>query len=260
MNKKNKYPNNFTLKITLNTNNNNYNIINNNINSPHTKTGGSMNKLIPGIGDLNLYQNHNLNVIDKNIPTFSNNIPKITNINTINVKNSIKNKITLNDLLNFNNGKIINNINNKNLLGLKLKSLNKKSISFYNNFAFNELINNKNNNDRHNFQKNKKSQLDMLNLYSNSGRNSYVNIKNKNGGNLNMNQNENKYHFSSEEKYKIKLGKPINICSIKSNDNNNKKHIPIEFKGKKMIHNLTEGLLSGDNRIAILSINSKNKI
>ena len=101
--------------------------------------------------------------------------------------NPLKNKLALNDLLSFSNGK---NTLNRNTIGIRLKSLNKKSISFYNNFAFNELINNKNNNDRHNFQKNKKSQLDMLNLYSNSGRNSYVNIKNKNGRNLNMNQNE----------------------------------------------------------------------
>ena len=258
--KKTKYPNNFTLKITLSSDNNNNNI-NNNINNHHTKTGGSLNKLIPGMGGLNLYQNHNLNMRDKNPPTFSN-IPKITNINTIMVKNSIKNKITLNDLLPFNNGKNGNNINNRNMLGLRLKSLNKKSISFYNNFAFNEFINNnKIINDKNNFQKNKQSQFDLLNFNSNSGRNSYVNIKAKNGGNININQNGNKYHFSSEDKYKIKLGKPINICSVNTNGiNNNKRHPGNDFKGKKMIHNLTEDLLSGNNRNEIPSINSKNKI
>ena len=172
-------------------------------------------------------------------------MPKITNVNTIMVKNNaLKNKITLNDLLTFSNSK--NNTNRNNMVGFRLKSLNKKSISFYNNFAFNELNNNNKNNNKNTSQKNKQPQLDLYNVYSSNGRNSYVNIKNKND-NFIKNQNGNNYHFSSEDKYKIKLGKPYNIYSENTNNNKNKKYLMNEFKGKKMIHNLTEDLLSEKN-------------
>ena len=249
---KNKYPKNYTLKLTTfnsnNTNTNNHN--------HHTKTGSTLNKLIPSFADLNLYQNINLK--DKNPILFSNNIPKIANVNTIMVKNNaLKNKITLNDLLTFSNSK--NNANRNNMVGFRLKSLNKKSISFYNNFAFNDLNNNKKNNDKNTFQKSKQSQLDLYNVYSSNGRNSYVNIKNKNG-NFIKNQNGNKYHFSSEDKYKIKLGKPYNIYSENTNNNKNKKYLMNEFKGKKMIHNLTEDLLSENNRNDMPNIKTKSKI
>ena len=248
---KNKYPKNYTLKITnfnSNTNANNHN--------HHTKTGSTLNKLIPSFADLNLYQNINLK--DKNPILFSNNMPKITNVNTIMVKNNVlKNKITLNDLLTFSNSK--NNTNRNNMVGFRLKSLNKKSISFYNNFAFNELNNNKKNNDKNTSQKNKQPQLDLYNVYSSNGRNSYVNIKNKNG-NFIKNQNGNNYHFSSEDKYKIKLGKPYNIYSENTNNNKNKKYLMNEFKGKKMIHNLTEDLLSEKNPNDMPNIKIKSKI
>ena len=168
-----------------------------------------------------------------------------------------KNKITLNDLLSFSNSK--NNANRNNMFGFRLKSLNKKSISFYNNFAFNELITNKNNSDKNTFQKNKQPQLDLYNAYSSNGRNSYANIKNKNR-NFIKNQNGNKYHFSSEDKYKIKLGKPNNIYSENTNNNKNKKYLMNEFKGKKMIHNLTEDLLSENNRNDMPNIKTKSKI
>jgi hypothetical protein len=254
---KNKYPKNYTLKITnfnSNTNANNHN--------HHTKTGSTLNKLIPSFADLNLYKNINLK--DKNPILFSNNIPKITNVNTIMVKNNaLKNKITLNDLLTFSNSK--NNTNRNNMVGFRLKSLNKKSISFYNNFAFNELITNKNNSDKNAFQKNKQPQLDLYNVYSSNGRNSYANIKNKNR-NFIKKQNENKYHFASEDKYKIKLGKPNNIYSENTNNNKNKnknknkKYLMNEFKGKKMIHNLTEDLLSEKNPNDMPNIKIKSKI
>ena len=257
LNTKMKYPKNYTLKITP-FNSNNPNINKNNL---HTKTGNTINKLVPNLADLNLFQNHNLNFKEKSPTAFSNNIPKITNINTIMVKNNpLKNKLALNDLLSFSNGK---NTLNRNTIGIRLKSLNKKSISFYNNFAFNEFLNNnKVNNDKNNLQKNKQSQLDLYKVYSSSGRNSYVNIKNKNG-NMVKNLNGNKYHISSEDKYKIKIGKPINIYSINTNSNNNKnnkKHIGNDFKGKRMIHNLTEDLLVDNNRNDMPNINSKNKI
>ena len=255
-NNKNKYQNNFTLKITtLNHNNNN---------NYHMKTGSSVNKLIPAIGELNLnlYQNKNLNIREKNQTTFSNNIPKITNINTIMVKNNQKNKLSLNNLLTFGGNTKNDNIN-RNTFGIRLKSLNKKSISFYNNYAFNELINNpKIINDKNTFQKNLQSQFDIFSINSNNGRNSYGNIKTKN----NIKKNTNKYQFSNDDKYKIKLAKPINICSVNSTNNinninkNNPKYIGNDFKNKKLIHNLTEDLLSEKNRIEMPSINTKNKI
>ena len=255
---KNKYQKNYTLKITtFNSNNSNPNNHNHN-----TKTGNTLNKLIPVFADLNLYQNLNIKLKDKNQTQLSNNTPKIANVNTIMVKNNaLKNKITLNDLLSFSNSK--NDSNRSNMVGIKLKSLNKKSISFYNNFAFNEFNNNNNkiNNDKNPFQKNKQSRLELYNVYSSNGRNSYGNIINKNGNYAN-NQNGNRYHFTSEEKYKIKLGKPINICSLNTNNNkNNKKHLLNDFKGKKMIHNLTEDLLSENNRkVEMPNINNKNKL
>ena len=252
---KNKYQNNFNLKITTFNSNNNNNL---NINSHHVKTGNTLNTLISGISDLNLYQNHNLKS-----PTFSNNIPKLTNINTIMTKNNLKSKISLNDILSFSNGK---NDFNKKTLGIRLKSLNKKSISFYNNFAFNEF-NSKNLNDKYSIQKNQQSQYDLFNINSNNGRNSYGNIKTKNkNANTNANKsNSNKYHYSSEDKYKIKLGRPINICTVNTNNNNNinknnKRHAN-DLIGKKLIHNLTEDLLSSENkRKEMPNINSKNKI
>ena len=255
-NNKNKYQNNFTIKITsLNTNNNN----NNNY---HMKTGSSLNKLIPAMGELNLYQNHNL-LRDKNQTTFSNNIPKITNINTIMVKNNPKNKLTLNHLLSFGANNNTNDGVNRNAFGVRLKSLNKKSISFYNNYAFNELINNpKITNDKNSFQKKLQSQFDIFNINSNNGRNSYGNIKN----NKNNVKKTNKYQFSNDDKFKIKLAKPINIYSVNStsniNKNNNLKYIGNnnDYKGKKLIHNLTEDLLSENNRIEMPNINIKNKI
>ena len=150
-------------------------------------------------------------------------------------------------------------------MGIRLKSLNKKSISFYNNFAFNEF-NSKNLNDKYSIQKNQQSQYDLFNINSNNGRNSYGNIKTKNkNANTNANKsNSNKYHYSSEDKYKIKLGRPINICTVNTNNNNinknNKRHAN-DLIGKKLIHNLTEDLLSSENkRKEMPNINSKNKI
>jgi hypothetical protein len=253
-NNKYKYQNNFTLKITTFNSNNN----NNNINH-HTKTGSSLNKLISGFSDLNLYQNINLR--EKNPTVFSNNIPKITNINTIVLKNNKNNKLSLNDLLPISNGKNMIN-DNRNTIGIRLRSLNKKSISFYNNYAFNELINH-NKVDKNIFQKNQQSHFDIFNINSNNGRNSYGNIKSKNAGNMKKNENPNKYHFSNEDKYKIRLGKPINICSVNSNNNilgKNQRFIGNDLKGKKLIHNLTEDLLSDNYRNEMPNINSKNKI
>ena len=156
------------------------------------------------------------------------------------------------------------NIDNKNTIGIRLKSLNKKSISFYNNYAFNELINH-NRIDKNLLQKNQQSQFDLFNINSNNGRNSYGNIKNKNDGYFKKNnENANKFRFSNEDKYKIKLGKPINICSVNSNNNilskNNQRIIGNDFKGKKLIHNLTEDLLTDNIRNEMTNIVSKNKI
>ena len=247
INTKNKYKNNYTLKITNNNLKYNGNINHN----QNIKIGGSLNKLVPGLSDLNIYQNVNLR--EKNPTNFSNNIPNITNINTIMVKNSPKNKVTLNDILSFNNSKT----NNRNNVGTRLKNLNKKSISFYNNNGFNELINNNKIANKNYLQKNQQSQFDIFNFNSNSGRNSYVNIHNKINSNGRKNINGNKYHISNDDKYKIKLGKPINICSTNSN---NQRHISNDFKSRKLIHNLTEDHLSENNRFKMPNINIKNKI
>ena len=248
-NNKNKYKNKFTIRLTNLNLNNNYN---SNINQ-HIKTAGSLNKLVPGLSDINIFQNQNFS--QKN----QNNIPNITNINTLMVKNNQKNKVTLNDLLSFSNSKT----NNRNTVGARLKNLNKKSISFYNNNAFNELINNNKMINKNYLQKNQPSQFDIFNINSNGGRNSYTNIKNKNNGNVRKNMNGNKYQFSNDDKYKIKLGKPINICSTNSNNNifkNNQKLNGNDFKNKKLMHNLTEEHLVENKRIEMPNINSKNKI
>ena len=250
-NNKNKYQNNFTLKITsLNTNKNNY----------HLKTGSPLNKLIPTIGDLNLYPNQHL-LREKNQTTFSNNIP---NINTIMVKNNRKNKLFLNNLLTFGtNNK--NDYVNRNTFDTRLKSLNKKSISFYNNYAFNELINNpKISNEKNSFQKRLQSQFDIFNINSNNDRKSYGDINNKNNV-----KKAGKYQFSNDDKYKYKnkISKPINIYSVNSNSNINinkniQKYIGSNnnYKGKKLVRNLTEDLLSENKRIKMPNINIKNAI
>jgi hypothetical protein len=246
---KNKYKNN-TLRIaTISPKNNN-----------QSRIGGSLNKYGPVLSDLNLYSNKNINLKEINPVTLTNNIPKITNINTITLKNSPKGKLSLNDLLSIGSNKIYS-YRNKNGKS-KLKSLNKKSISFYNKYNFNDFVSNpKIGGEKISLQKNQISKFDLFNKKSENSTGSYVNIKNTKMG------NSNKYQFSIDDKHKEKIEKPINLCPIYQNDfknnngNNNSKRLNgNNTKAKSLVHNLTENLLTQNKRIGIPSLNGKNKI
>ena len=235
----NKLINNHNLQLKLITMNSNF--------KKNNKEEGSMVKTISQVRDINFYKNKR----DKDT-LFINDNPKITNINTINSNTNNKYKITLNNLLPFRN--------NKNNLGLKLKNLNKKSISFYNN---NNLVNN--------LKLNHERNLHIKNLQSPPTNFNLINFNRLNRVNLNLGINKDtlneKYRFSSEDKNIIKTRKNININSLnkESNINNNKMnkynqtHIMNKKKmEKKLVHNLTEDLLSEKNRLIIPSINLKS--
>ena len=245
---KNKYKNN-TLRIaTISPKNKN-----------QSRIGGSLSKHGPVLSDLNLYHNKNINLKEINPITLTSNIPKITNINTITLKNSPKGKLSLNDLLSIGSNKIYS-YRNKN--GNKLKSLNKKSISFYNKCNFNDFVSNpKIGGEKISLQKNQISKFDLFNKKSENSTGSYVNIKNTNMG------NSNKYQFSNDDKHKEKIERPINLCPIYQNDykinngkNNSKRYNGSNTKVKTLVHNLTENLLSQNKRIGIPALNGKNKI
>ena len=247
---KNKYKNN-TLRIaTISPKNNN-----------QSRIGGSLNKYGPVLSDLNLYSNKNINLKEINPVTLTNNIPKITNINAITLKNSPKGKLSLNDLLSIGSNKIYS-YRNKN--GNKLKSLNKKSISFYNKCNFNDFASNqKIGGEKISLQKNQISKFELFSKKSENSTGSYVNIKNTKKG------NSNKYQFSIDDKHKEKLEKPINLCPIYQNDyknsngnsNSNSKRLNgNNTKVKSLVHNLTENLLTQNKRNIIPTLNGKNKI
>ena len=245
---KNKYKNN-TLRIaTISPKNKN-----------QSRAGGSLSKNGPILSDLNLYQNKNINLKQINPITLTSNIPKITNINTITLKNSPKGKLSLNDLLCIGSNKVYS-YRNKN--SNKLKSLNKKSISFYNNCNFNDFVSNqKIGGEKISLQKNQISKFDLFKKKAENSSGSYTNIKNKNM------RNSNKYQFSTDDKYKEKIEKPINLCPIYQNDYkinngniNNKIHNGNNTKVKSLVHNLTENLLSQNKKIEIPALNGKNKI
>jgi hypothetical protein len=227
-------------------------------NNNQSRIGGSLNKYGPILSDLNLYSNKNINLKEINPVTLTNNIPKITNINAITLKNSPKGKLSLNDLLSIGSNKIYS-YRNKN--GNKLKSLNKKSISFYNKCYFNDFASNQKIGEKMSLQKNQISKFDLFNKKSENSTGSYVNIKNTKMG------NSNKYQFSIDDKHKEKIEKPINLYPIYQNDykisngnNNSKRHIGSSTKVKTLVHNLTENLLTQNKRIGIPSLNGKNKI
>jgi hypothetical protein len=247
---KNKYKNN-TLRIaTISPKNNN-----------QSRIGGSLNKHGPLLSDLNLYSNKNINLKEINPVSLTNNIPKITNINAITLKNSPKGKLSLNDLLSIGSNKIYS-YRNKN--GNKLKSLNKKSISFYNKCNFNDFASNqKIGGEKISLQKNQISKFELFSKKSENSTGSYVNIKNTKKG------NSNKYQFSIDDKHKEKLEKPINLCPIYQNDyknsngnsNSNSKRLNgNNTKVKSLVHNLTENLLTQNKRNIIPTLNGKNKI
>jgi hypothetical protein len=229
-------------------------------NKNQSRKGGSLSKHGPVLSDLNIYPNKNINLKEINPITLTSNIPKITNINTITLKNSPKGKLSLNDLLSIGSNKIYS-YRNKNGKS-KLKSLNKKSISFYNKYNFNDFVSNpKIGGEKISLQKNQISKFDLFNKKSEKSTGSYVNIKNTNLGNLN------KYQFSTDDKHKEKIEKPINLYPIYQNDykisngnNNSKRHIGSSTKVKTLVHNLTENLLTQNKRNGIPALNGKNKI
>jgi hypothetical protein len=245
---KNKYKNN-TLRIaTISPKNNN-----------QSRIGGSLSRHGPVLSDLNLYPNKNINLKEINPITLTSKIPKITNINTITLKNSPKGKISLNDLLSIGSNKIYS-YRNKN--GNKLKSLNKKSISFYNKYNFNDFVSNqKIGIEKISLLKNQISKFDVFRKKSENSTGSYVNIKTTNMS------NSNKYQFSNDDKHKEKIEKPINLCPIYPYDyrtnkgNNNSNRLKgNNTKVKTLVHNLTENLLTQNKRSGIPPLNGKNKI
>ena len=241
---KNKYKNN-TLRIaTISPKNNS-----------QSRIGGSLSKHGPVLSDLNLYSNKK-NLKEIHPISLANNIPKITNINTITLKNSPKGKLSLNDLLSIGSNKIYSY---RNKYGNKLKSLNKKSISFYNKCNFNDFANNqKIGGEKISLQKNQISKFDLFSKKSENSTGSYANIKNTNMGKAN------KYQFSNDDKHKDKMEKPINLCPIYQNDykinGGKKKYSGSNTKVKTLVHNLTENLLSQNKRNGIPVLSGKNKI
>ena len=212
----------------------------------NNKEEGPIVKTISQVRDINFYKNKK----DKD-SIFINDNPKMPNINTIDSNINNKYKITLNNLLPIRN--------NKNNLGLKLKNLNKKSISFYNNNLINNL---KLNHDKNLYMKNIQSPSSNFNL---------INFNRLNRINLHLGINKDtlneKYRFSSEDRNNTKNRKNIDFNSINkdNNINNNKMnkynqtHIINKKKmEKKLVHNLTEDLLSDKKRLIIPSINLKN--
>jgi len=234
----NKLVNNHNLQLKLITINSNF--------KKNNKEEGSMVKTISQVRDINFYKNKK----DKD-SIFINDNPKMANINTIDSNINNKYKITLNNLLPFRN--------NKNNFGLKLKNLNKKSISFYNNNLVNNL---KLNHDKNLYMKNIQSPSSNFNL---------INFNRLNRMNLHLGINKDtlneKYRFSSEDRNITKNRKNIDFNPINkdNNINNNKMnkynqtHIMNKKKmEKKLVHNLTEDLLSEKKRLIIPSINLKN--
>ena len=234
----NKLVNNHNLQLKLITINSNF--------KKNNKEEVSMVKTISQVRDINFYKNKK----DKD-SIFINDNPKMANINTIDSNINNKYKITLNNLLPFRN--------NKNTFGLKLKNLNKKSISFYNNNLVNNL---KLNHDKNLYMKNIQSPSSNFNL---------INFNRLNRMNLHLGINKDtlneKYRFSSEERNITKNRKNIDFNPINkdNNINNNKMnkynqtHIMNKKKmEKKLVHNLTEDLLSEKKRLIIPSINLKN--
>ena len=234
----NKQVNNHNFQLKLITINSNF--------KKNNKEESQMLKNISQLKDINFYKKKK----DKD-SIFINDNPKMANINTIDINTNNKYKITLNNLLPFRN--------NKNSFGLRLKNLNKKSISFYNNNLINNL--------KLNHEKN----LYMKNIQSPSSNFNLINFNRLNRMNLHLGINKDtlneKYRFSSEDRNNNKTRKNIDFNSInKDNNINNTKmnkynqtHIINKKKmEKKLVHNLTEDLLSDKKRLIIPSINLKN--
>jgi len=189
------------------------------------KTENFFRKSPTNNNELNFIQNYNTK--EKNLFFHK---PHLNNINNLNIKT--KDKLFLNDLLTSDQ----EHKNNKNI---RLKTMNKKSISFYNN-ALDDLFKKKKNENKHSFQKNKRSKYELYNIKAINGRNHFNELKGQNTANLNNNININLFHSSNGEKIKLTF-KP-------------------GFKNKNLIHNLTEDFLVDNKRVEIPNINQKNKV
>ena len=189
------------------------------------KTENFFRKSPTNNNELNFIQNYNTK--EKNLFFHK---PHLNNINNLNIKT--KDKLFLNDLLTSDQ----EHKNNKNI---RLKTMNKKSISFYNN-ALDDLFKKKKNENKHSFQKNKRSKYELYNIKAINGRNNFNELKGQNTANLNNNININLFHSSNGEKIKLTF-KP-------------------GFKNKNLIHNLTEDFLVDNKRVEIPNINQKNKV
>ena len=183
----------------------------------------------------NLYKkpnSNNINCIEKYNSKEKNNLfynkPNSINLNIINIKN--KDKLSLNELVSLEQ----KNKTNKNI---RLKTLNKKSISFYNN-AVDDLINNKKKIHSKFFvpKNNCKNKYELFNLNPINGRNNFVELQKQKTVNLKNNQITNLFHINKDEKNKL-IFKP-------------------GFKGKYLMHNLTEDYLADNKRIEIHNINN----
>ena len=220
-----------------------------NSNTNQKKNGkelGIMTKTISQGGNINFFKNKK----DKESLFINDEMPKITNINTIDSNNKNKFKIKLNNLIPF---------RNKNNFGINFINLNKKSISFYNNTFLNNF---NSNNDKNTKLKNPKSPPSNYNL---------INFNRINRINLNLGINNtmnNKYKFSSEDRNDVKIKNHIRINSINKelniynsimNQYNQTQTMSHKKIGKKLVHNLTEDILSEKQRLIDNNTDAKTK-
>ena len=225
----NKMKNYYNLELKLVTNNN----------TNHKKNDqevGTMTKTISQGGDINFFKNKK----EKESLFINDEMPKITNINTIEPNNKNKFKLKLNNLMPF---------RNKNNLGFNFINLSKKSISFYNNTFLNNF---NSNHDRNSKLKNPKSPPSNYNL---------INFNRINRINLHFGINNtlnNKYKFSSEDRHDLKnkkqikinpINKDFNIYNSIMNKYNQTQTMNHKKTGKKLVHNLTEDILSEKNKL-----------
>jgi len=225
----NKIKNYYNIQLKLITNNNTNH-------KKNDKEIGKMTKTISQGGDINFFKNKR----EKESLFINDEMPKITNINTIDSNNKNKFKLKLNNLIPF---------RNKNNLGFNFINLSKKSISFYNN----TFLNNFNaNHDKNSKLKNPKSPPSNYNL---------INFNRINRINLHLGINNtlnNKYKFSSEDRNDFKIKKQIKINPINKDFNiynsimnkyNQTQAMSHKKNGKKLVHNLTEDILSEKKKL-----------
>ena len=174
--------------------------------------------------------------------------PKPIKINNIDLKQDNKYKLTLND--------IFKNINKG---GKKEKNLNKKSNSFFSNKIIKSL---KIKNDDNLYGKNKSSKISQYDLIN-------FNTINERNLNYDVNKKDNFTKFRiNEDKNKNKFEKTINLNIINSNHNlinnnllfkNSGKHSKLKSQEKRIILNLKDEMLYGNNKFRFPTLNIKSK-